>query len=220
MKKYYPIFANVEGRKCVVVGGGEVAARKAKSLAEAGAEVKAVSPDFCQRLIRLEKKGGVVLIRRRFRARDLDGAFLVIACTDDAKVNEEVYAEARARRILANVVDSAELCDFIVPSVVSRGALKMAISTFGVSPALARRVRIQLQKRYGPKHADFLELMANTRDRIIREVPRAKDRRRIFEALTAENFLDRFLTKSKGEGRRFFQERLDGLLSGCRKTNV
>ena len=212
MRKYYPVFLDIEGRKCVVVGGGEVAARKAKSLVEAGGAVKVVSPEFCSRLSNLAKRGSVVLVRRRFEAQDLYGASVVIACTDDREVNEKVFAAARKKRILVNVVDSPAQCDFIVPSVVSRGALSIAISTSGVSPALARRMRQELQKRYGQRHADFLTLMEKARERIVREVLGSKERRRMFKALTSRDFLAEFVAKGKSEARKFFQENVKELL--------
>lgn len=213
MKRYYPVFLNLEGRKCVVVGGGEVAARKARSLTDAGARVNVVSPEFSRRLLRLAEKAKVVLHRKTFQARDLDGASLAIACTDDAKVNERVYTAAKRRGILANVVDSARLCDFITPSVVSSGALKIAISTSGVSPALARRIRKELEKRYGRRYSDFLGLMEKSRYRIIKEMARLQDRKKVFEALTAESFLAKFLRKDRAEGKKLFDEKLKELLS-------
>ncbi len=213
MKRYYPVFLDLEGRKCVVVGGGEVAARKARSLTDAGARVKVVSPEFSQRLLKLAEKGKVVLDRKAFQAGDLDGVFLAIACTDDAKVNERVYTAAKRRRVLANVVDSTRLCDFIIPSVVSRGALKIAISTSGVSPALARRIRKELEKRYGRRYSDFLGLMGKSRCRIIREVPRLHDRKKVFDALTADSFLAKFLRGNRAEGKKLFEGKLKELLS-------
>ena len=197
-----------------------MAARKAKSLADAGAKVKVVSPEFCTPLFRLAKESDVVLQRKRFRARDLDGAFLTVACTDDREVNERVCTAARTRRILVNVVDSPEQCDFVVPSVVSRGALMIATSTSGVSPALARRIRQGLEKRYGKGYADFLALMEKSRGRVLREVRKIGDRRRIFEALTDEDFLDEFLEKGRAEAKKLFQQRLDGLLSRERSNHV
>ena len=197
-----------------------MAARKAKSLAETGAMVKVVSPRFSRPLLRLAERGKVVLARKRFEARDLKGAFLAIACTDDDAANKNVHASARRKGVLVNVVDAAGLCDFIVPSVVSRGALRIAISTSGVSPALARRMRKDLEKRYGPGYADFLELMANNRNRIIKEVPRIQDRKRIFEAFAAEGFLSEFLKKNRAEGKKFFEERLKELLSIERSDHV
>jgi len=220
MKEYYPVFLQIEGRKCVVVGGGEVAARKAKSLTEAGACVKVVSEKFCRRLLRMKDEGKVVLARKRFQAQDLDKALLAIACTDDRKVNERVHTAGKRRGVLVNVVDSATLCDFIVPSVISRGALRIAISTSGVSPALARRMRKDLQSRYGRRYSDFLVLMEKSRGRILEEAPGLLARKRIFEALTAESFLGKFLTKSRVEGKKLFEEKLKELLSRAGSDHV
>jgi precorrin-2 dehydrogenase/sirohydrochlorin ferrochelatase len=162
----------------------------------------------------------VALVRKRFEARDLDGAFLAFACTDDSRVNERVYAAARRRRILTNVVDSAGLCDFIAPSVVSRGALTIAISTSGASPALARNIREDLEKTYGPRYSDFLDLMEKNREKIVRNVPGARDRKRIFEALTSPRFLARLLKRSRAEGEKFFSEKLKELLSSAKSRHV
>ncbi len=215
MKRYYPVFLDIEGRKCVVAGGGEVAARKAKSLADAGARVKVVSPVFSQGILRLAKKGAVVLVRKRFQARDLNGALLAIACTDDTEVNERVSAAAKARRILVNVVDSPSQCDFIVPSVVSRGALSIAVCTSGVSPALSRTMREELEKQYGPGYGVFLDLMETARKSVVREVGTAKERKRIFRALTESDFVADVAGKPKREGKRLFERRLKELLSGA-----
>jgi precorrin-2 dehydrogenase/sirohydrochlorin ferrochelatase len=212
MRKYYPVFLEVEGRSCLVVGGGNVASRKAKSLSDAGARVKVISPQFCKSLLNLAEKGRAVLDRKRFRAKDLDRTFLAIACTDDDKVNDRVCAAARRRGVLVNVVDSPDRCDFIVPSVVSRGALNIAISTSGVSPALCRRMRQELEQRYGERYADFLELMEKSRSRIIREVPKMADRKLIFDALTDRSFLGKFLKESRAEAKKLFTEKLKRLL--------
>jgi precorrin-2 dehydrogenase/sirohydrochlorin ferrochelatase len=220
MKRYYPVFLDVEGKTCLIVGGGDVAARKAKSLADAGACVRIVSPEFCGRLQRMADRGKVSLERKRFAASDVDDAFLAIACTDDRKVNEKVRAAARRRGMLTNVVDSAELCNFILPAVVSRGPLKIAVSTSGVSPALARRIRKDLEKRYPRGYGDFLELMEKSRSRIIEQVPASRPRKRIFEALTAQRFLGRLLRKGKREGENLFREKLEQLLSKARSGHV
>ncbi len=220
MKKYYPVFLEAEGRKCVIVGGGGVAARKAKSLADVGAKVKVISPSFCQALLRLAETGRAVLVRRRFRKGDLAGAFLTIACTDDGNVNKRVYGVGREKRVLVNVVDAPDLCDFIVPSVVVRGSLRIAVSTSGVSPALARRIREELEERYGQGHADFLERMEKARRRIIRDVSKAVDRRRIFETLASEEFLNEFMAAKRSERRRLFERKLKEMLAAVDRNHV
>ncbi len=220
MRRYYPAFLDIEGRKCVIVGGGEVAARKAKALAQAGGLVKVVSPEVCRRVSELAEKGLVELLQRRFRARDLDGAFLAIASTDDRKVNEKVFAAARRKRVLVNVVDSPAQCDFIVPSVVSRGAMSIAISTSGVSPALARMMRQELQKRYGRGYARFLSVMGKARGTIVRKVSDERKRRRIFRALTNSDFVAEFVGKGKDEARLLLEEKVRELLEEGRAKHV
>ncbi|HLG30601.1 MAG TPA: bifunctional precorrin-2 dehydrogenase/sirohydrochlorin ferrochelatase, partial [Candidatus Brocadiales bacterium] len=120
MPKYYPINLNIQGKKCVIIGGGEVAYRKACSLKDADAEVTVVCPEPCPELT---KEKDITLIKKRYDESDLDGAFLIIAATDDADVNRNVFQDASKRNLLVNVVDCPELCSFIVPSSVVRGDL-------------------------------------------------------------------------------------------------
>ena len=137
--KYYPLFMNLEGRECLVVGAGAVAARKARSLLECGARVTVIGESPVPSLLRLE--GERLKIRpRKFRSRDLGSYALVFGATDDAVVNSEVYRESRRRETPVNVVDRPDLCTFIVPSLHRRGDLSIAVSTGGKSPAVARAV--------------------------------------------------------------------------------
>ena len=136
---YYPIFLDISGRKCVVVGGGQVALRKVKMLFEHGANIEVISPDLCPELDKLAENGKIKALRRRYQIGDLRGALIAIAATSDSATNQEVVKEARSGRILVNVVDSAEDSDFIVPSRLQRGNITIAISTAGLSPALAQR---------------------------------------------------------------------------------
>ena len=149
---YYPVFLDVRGRTALVVGGGAVAERKAAGLARAGACVRVVARD-----------GLVDLRRRAFRENDVEGVFLVYAATDDAAVNEAVYAEAEARGVPANVVDDPAHCSFIVPSVVRRGPLQLAVSTSGAAPVLAKRLRRELEGRFPEDWAVYVDLLAEVR---------------------------------------------------------
>ena len=137
---YIPIFLDVTGRECVVVGGGEVAARKVESLLEAGARVTVVSPRLSPPLETIVARGLVTHIARDYQRGDIRGCVLVYAATDDPKLHRELAAEARALGIPINVVDVPELCTFIAPAVLKRGALQIAISTAGASPAFAARL--------------------------------------------------------------------------------
>lgn len=145
---YYPILLNIQGRKCLVVGGGPVALRKVKALLEHGANVEIVSPTFCPKLNQLATDGAIRAIQRDYKSEDLQHTFIAIAATDDAKTNERVAAEARRRGVLVNVVDDPKNSDFIVPSYLKRGDVIIAVSTSGRSPALARKIRSELENDF------------------------------------------------------------------------
>ena len=154
MTDYYPVYLNIAGRRAVVIGGGEVAERKIVQLLASGAEVTLVSPNATPGLERLSLEGRVRWIRRAYAAGDLAGAWLAVAATDDPAVQRSVHAEAEREKTLLNVVDVAELCGFIAPSVVRRGEVTVAISTGGASPALARKVRELMDGTQNPSHYD------------------------------------------------------------------
>ncbi len=145
---YYPILLNIQGRKCLVVGGGQVALRKAKALLEHGANVEVVGPILCPELNQLATDGVIRTIQRDYKSEDLQHAFIAIAATDDAKTNGRVAAEARRRGVLVNVVDDPKNSDFIVPSYLKRGDVIIAVSTSGRSPALARKIRSELENDF------------------------------------------------------------------------
>ncbi|MBI4303333.1 MAG: bifunctional precorrin-2 dehydrogenase/sirohydrochlorin ferrochelatase [Chloroflexi bacterium] len=163
MTAYYPIFLNIEGRRCVVVGGGDVAERKARSLLEHGASVAVISPSFSQGLQAMAQRNSMQVVSRSYQYGDLKDAVVAIAATDDKEVNTEVAREGKERGILINVVDDAQLSNFIVPSLVRRGDISIAISTSGKSPALARRIRIDLEKRFSQEYALLAELISEIR---------------------------------------------------------
>jgi uroporphyrin-III C-methyltransferase/precorrin-2 dehydrogenase/sirohydrochlorin ferrochelatase len=176
---YYPVSLKVAGATCLVVGGGAVAWRKARALARAGARVTAVSPRFDARFGRLP----VRRVRRAFRAADVRGAFLVVSATDDPAVNRAVFEACRRRGIPVNVVDRPELCTFIVPAVVRRGPVTVAVSTGGAFPGLAKALRRELERRLpralGPRAAR----LARERRRVRRGIGRVAERMRRARAL-------------------------------------
>lgn len=163
----YPICLDLGGRPCVVVGGGTVAERKARGLAAAGARVTVVATAARGGLARLARGGGIALRRKAYAAADLRGAFLCIAATDDPGVNARVSSDARARGVLVNVADAPEMCDFFIPAVAGSGALRIAVSTDGRCPALAKRLRAEIEKRYGRDYGALLELLGPARARVI-----------------------------------------------------
>jgi len=157
---YCPISLNIQGKKCLVVGGGEVALRKAQMLVEHGANVEVVSPIFCPQLNQLVKDGTIQATRRNYETEDLNDAFLAVAATNDIKTNEKVATEARKIGILVNVVDKPDISDFIVPSYFRRGDIIVAVSTSGRSPALARKIRGELERDFKAEYAQ-LAVIAN-----------------------------------------------------------
>ncbi len=187
MPKYYPINLNIQGKKCLIIGGGEVAYRKACSLKDAGAEVTVVCPEPCPELT---KEKDITLLEKRYDESALDGAFLVIAATDDAEVNRNIFQDASKRNLLVNVVDCPELCSFIVPSSVVRGDLCISISTGGASPALAKRIREDLEKTYGHEYEHYLKLLSKMRNVAMSRVADPEKRRKILQRLAEPDIIE------------------------------
>jgi precorrin-2 dehydrogenase/sirohydrochlorin ferrochelatase len=187
--KYYPAFLDLRDRPCLVVGGGQIAERKAIALFDAGADLTVVSPELTPHLRGLADKGKIAYRNRSFTDHDLTGMFLAVAATDDDAVNRAVAHACRKNGVLVNVVTAPDEGTFIVPSVVERGDLLIAISTCGDSPALARRVREELERTYGPEYGVFLEKMALLRKRLVQEVPNEEVRRKVFQALVNADIL-------------------------------
>jgi siroheme synthase-like protein len=163
---YYPVFLEMKGRPCVVVGGGTVAERKVEGLLAAGARVTVISPELTAALATLKEEGRLQHIARTYREGDLKGYEVAAAATDDGAVNAEVAAEGRRRRVWVNAVDDAPNCDFILPSVIRRGDIVIAVSTGGASPALARRLRQELEAFLDEDYAPLAELLQEVRQEL------------------------------------------------------
>ena len=163
MPAFYPVFLNLRGRRCVIVGGGEVAERKVQLLKECGASITFISPEVTEGIWQMAQEGQVEWHSRDYRSGDLEGAFISIAATDDERINRAVHREARERNVLLNVVDVTHLCDFIAPSIVRRGEVMVAISTGGLSPALARKLREELPKAGALEWADLASVLSEVR---------------------------------------------------------
>jgi len=165
MKKpsYYPIFLNIRGKKCVVIGGGQVALRKVKALLDAGADVRVVSPNLCPELNRLAEAGEIAVEKKLYQHGDLKGALVVVAATDEHNINLEVVKEANETGIIVNVVDDPVNSDFIAPSCLRRGDITVAVSTAGRSPALARKIRTRLEEHLGDEYASLALLIDEVR---------------------------------------------------------
>ena len=160
---YYPIFVNIQAKKCVVVGGGHVAFRKVRLLLDSEADVTVISPTLHPDLAPLVEKKAIHLIQRNYRSGDLKGAILVFAATDVKKTNHRVAEDAKKAGRLVNVADDPGPSDFIIPSFFRRGNLIIAVSTEGVSPALARRIRTRLEESIGEEYASLLAVIGEVR---------------------------------------------------------
>ena len=179
MTRFYMACLDLRGRRCVVVGGGSVALEKARGLLECDARVVVVAPEVLAGL----RDEPVSVRLRRYRARDLDGAFLVVVATADEAVSRRVHADAEARGMLCNVADVPELCNFILPSVHRQDPIAVAVSTGGASPALAKRIRDDVASRVGPEHAALAERLRALRPWAKRRFATYAERRDFFERL-------------------------------------
>jgi len=206
--RYFPAFLDVQGKLCVVVGGGRVAERKIRSLLMAGAVVKVISLHLTDLLGRLIQNGRIVHRSRPFRAVDLRGAYLAIAATDDRVINERVFHQAARQKIPVNVVDDPSHSSFIVPSLVERGDLLVAISTSGKSPALAKTLRQRLQKEIGPEYAFLLKLLGAVRQKILPLGLGQKHNQQIFRQLASGDLLSLIRKNNK----RRLETRLKSIL--------
>jgi len=187
---YLPIFLDVSGRKCMVVGGGEVATRKVESLLEADAMVTVVSKHLSDQLDVLRKRDAITVLERSYLRGDMAGCALVYAATDDAEVHRAIAVEARELGILLNVADVPELCTFIAPAIVKQGSLQIAISTGGASPAFAARMRRSLEAQFGIEYAHALRILRGARNYLKSQVMDAAERSHRLKALAESELLD------------------------------
>lgn len=181
MAKYYPVNLNLEKKDCLVVGGGAVAERKIRRLLEYGAKVTVVSPKFNQGIIRLSKQNKILIYKHHVNLRDIVRRFLVISATGERRINSLVSQYCKESDILVNVVDSPGECNFILPSVVRKGDLTISISTDGIAPALAKKIRGMLEKKFGVEYAKLLKIMKKIRPRALKKIKNTKLRRIFFE---------------------------------------
>lgn len=186
---FFPILLDLEGRKCLVVGAGKVAAGKIDGLLTHGAKIVVVAPRAVRKIQNQALAGMFTWERRVFSPKDVDGAFIVIAATNSSEVNGAVFRACRAQRILCNAVDDPEHCDFFYPAVVRRGPLQIAISTNGRSPALASRLRKELEVQFGREWTTWVEHLGNLRREILGQKLSATTRRqRLLKLVTPQAF--------------------------------
>lgn len=163
MNPYYSIFINIQAKRCIVIGGGKIALRKVKELLEHDAEIVVISPRSCLEMTGLAKSGAIQILKRSYKTGDLDGSYLAVAATGDRSLNKRVAKEANDSGVLLNVVDNPDLSDFIVPSVVHRGDISIAVSTGGKSPALARKIRTALEIYFAEEYTLLVRLISSIR---------------------------------------------------------
>lgn len=187
---HYSISINLAGKKCVVVGGGNVAERKVETFIDFGASVVVVSPKLTSALCDMAQKGLIEHIAQEYNPSHLDGAFLVVAATDDIEINKSISAQCHSRRLLVNVVDVPELCNFYVPAIVRRGDLVISVSTSGKSPAMARRIRERLESEFGSEYAALAALLGELRAEIKEFYPNIADRNLAYRRILDSNVID------------------------------
>lgn len=189
------MLVRLTGRKCLVVGAGKVAADKVAGLLIHGARVEVVSPRAVRQIQDLERKGKIVWLHRTFSPRDLDGAFLAVAATNSSRINQAVFRACKVRDVLCNAVDDPLHCDFFYPAVVRRGPLQIAISTNGQSPALAARLRRELEEQFGPEWSDWVEHVGKLRRQILGKRMSATARRERLLAMASPDEFQNFLRR-------------------------
>jgi len=204
--KTYPMFTVLEGKECLVVGGGAVGERKVADLLAAGAKVTVVSPTITPGLAKRAARGEIRCLAEDFAPRHLMGMALVLGATDDPRVNAQVSAAAQDLGIWVNIADAPELCTFIVPARVSRGDLTVAVSTGGASPALARKLREEMEGRFGREYGPYLALLKRVRERLLAVRRGHRDNPARFRRLVDSPLLEALARRNREQTRRLLTD--------------
>ncbi len=205
---YFPIFMNIKGQPCLVVGGGEVAARKAGLLQKAGADITVVAPALCDELCGLVASGEMKHLDGRFQPRQLDDMTLVIAATDDSQVNEAVARAASERRLPVNVVDQPALCSFIMPAIIDRSPVVIAVSTGGGVPVLARLIRARLETMIPATYGELARLATDFRDKVKQRFATITARRVFWEHVLQGDVAEKVFSGNLAAGRALMEKAL------------
>lgn len=212
-KQYYPAFLDITGKRCIIIGGGKIAERKCSTLLGAGAEVTVISPEITGRLENYRKKGLIKHICRQYRSGDIKTAFIVISATGSEKTNRKAAADAAGRGVLLNVVDNPLLCNFIAPSILRRGPLTIAISTGGVSPAMAATIRRELEGLYGTDISRYLKFLRDIRTKAMKKIRDKTKRERFLKGLASRKMMKILIHEG-------FREAKKAALISCRKLYI
>ncbi|MDL1969253.1 MAG: bifunctional precorrin-2 dehydrogenase/sirohydrochlorin ferrochelatase [Deltaproteobacteria bacterium] len=196
--RYYPVNLDIQNRKCLVVGGGSVGTRKVMTLLECGAVVTVVSSDVTEELLELAEKKMIELKKMPYESQDIDGMFLVIGATDNEELNWQINKDAEHQNKLCNIADRPDACNFILPSIVNRGNLVIAISTSGKSPAFAKKMRQDFEKEFGEEYDEFLQLMGAIRKKALSEKHEPEAHKHLFEQLINRGLVD--MVRNHDEG--------------------
>ena len=197
MERLFPLFLKLKGRKCLVVGAGEIAESKIASLLDAEAGVQVVAPRATAKIQGWTRKGQIRWRKREFQDADLANCFLVVAATSSSKLHKKIFRLAKRRGVLCNVVDVPKLCDFYYPAVVRRGSLQVAVSTGGESPALAQRLRKELEAQFGPEYGDWVAELGKVRQRILNGSTQATDQKTQLHELASKESFRKFQKRRK-----------------------
>jgi precorrin-2 dehydrogenase/sirohydrochlorin ferrochelatase len=193
---YYPVYLDITNRRCIVVGGGDVAERKVQRLLLSGAHVIVIGKTLTPELEIMKKGGKIDQINDDYREAYIHNAFLVIGATDQDDVNAKISEDARRMGIMVNIVDDPDRCDFILPSLLQRGDLSIAISTGGKSPALAKKLREDIERVYGPEYLILLNMLGILRERIKARGQSADENKRLFESVVNSDILQHIREKN------------------------
>jgi precorrin-2 dehydrogenase / sirohydrochlorin ferrochelatase len=208
VKNVYPLCLNISGRLCVIIGGGVVAERKVHGVLAASGRVRVISPVISSGLLMLVEQNRIDWRRKTYSVSDLDGAFLVFAATNNASVQEAIYRDAQAARVLVNIADAPALCDFQVPATLRRGDLTLSVATNGTSPAAAAMVRKRLEQEFGEEYALLIRLAGLLREQILAEERDSEQTKILFQKILHDDIVD-WLRERRWEK---IQQHLEGVL--------
>ncbi|MGZ6225825.1 MAG: precorrin-2 dehydrogenase/sirohydrochlorin ferrochelatase family protein, partial [Syntrophales bacterium] len=204
--KYYPLFLDITNRRCVVVGGGDVAERKVARLLDFGAHVVVAGKTLTPGLEAVKKEGKIKHIDADYDRSFIDDAFLVIGATDHDDVNAKIARDGKEKGILVNIVDDPDKCDFILPSLIMQGDLLVAISTGGKSPALAKKLREDMEQLFGAEYQTLLELMGQLREKLVVKGRSPDENRRVFETVVHSDILKHIKDKNWDEVKKIIYD--------------